>query len=170
MDRLEKALIFLASILVAVMVVLMTLEVFLRYTFSISIKISEEYSGYLFAAATMLAFYPAMTRGRFLRITAGVSLLPLRVRAAWELAVGVISSLFCLLLAQQTWILFQTSREFGSVSEQYSATPLMYPQLILPAALFLLSFGMLVRAGQLAASLWRGNTALAKEEDKNVLE
>lgn len=152
------------------MVVLMTAEVFMRYAFSISIKISEEYSGYLFAAATMLAFYPAMTRGRFLRITAGVSLLPPRGRAVWELVVGLVSALFCLLLAQQTWHLFTTSRDFGSRSEQYSATPLMYPQIILPLALLLLSVGMLVRAIQLSANLWRGDTALALEEDKNVLE
>jgi len=169
MGALEKILIALASILIAMMVVLMNLEVFLRYALSTSIKISEEYSGYFFAAATMFGFYPALLHGRFLRISAVVSRLPLRPRAIWELAVGLVSAIFCLVIVSQTWVLFTTSREFNSVSEQYSATPLMYPQIILPAAWLLLAIGMLYRAAIVSAALWRGDATLVKEEE-HVME
>ena len=169
MGRLENIFIALASVLTAAMVVLMNLEVFLRYTFSISIKISEEYSGYLFAAATMLGFYPALMRGRFLRISALVSRLPLRPRAVWEIGIGLLSAIFCGIVTLQTWTLFSTSWEFGSVSEQYSATPLMYPQILLPAAWALLTFGMLYRAVIVGKALWRGDASLVKEEE-NVME
>lgn len=169
MGSLEKIFVGLASILIAAMVVLMNTEVFLRYTFSISIKISEEYSGYFFAAATMLGFYPALMRGRFLRISALVSRIPLKPRAIWELGIGIVSAVFCGIVTLQTWALFTTSWEFGSVSEQYSATPLMYPQILLPTAWALLTFGMLYRAVIVGKSLWHGDASLVKEEE-NVME
>jgi TRAP-type C4-dicarboxylate transport system permease small subunit len=169
MTFVDRILIVISSIIVALMVLLMNAEVFLRYALTTSTKISEEYSGYMFAATTMLAFFPALRRGRFLRITAVLSLLPLRARALWELVIGALSAAFCFVLAWQTWELFVTSREFGSVSEQYSATPLMYPQIILPVALLALAIGMIFRGVELAGALWRGNTKLVKEED-NVME
>jgi TRAP-type C4-dicarboxylate transport system permease small subunit len=169
MERLENILIALACVLIAAMLILMNAEVFMRYVFSTSLKISEEYAGYLFAAATMFGFYPALMRGRFLRISALVSRLPLRPRAFWETIVGAVSAAFCLVVAAQTWTLFITSQEFGSVSEQYSATPLMYPQVILPAAWLLLAMGMLYRAFTVAKSLWVGDATLVREEE-HVME
>ncbi|WP_205295911.1 MULTISPECIES: TRAP transporter small permease [Paracoccus] len=164
----EKTLIALSSILVALMVVLMNVEVFMRYAFSTSTKISEEFSGYMFAIATVLAFVPALMRGRFLRIGAGLALMPLRIRAVFELLVGLISAAFCLVLTVQVWSLFRTSVEFGSVSEGYSATPLMYPQAILAPALALLSVAMLARGITLSRELWQGNTSMLMEEENVV--
>lgn len=168
MTLVQKILIAISSVIVALMVVLMNVEVFLRYAFSSSTKISEEYSGYMFAVATVLAFIPALMRGRFLRISAVLTVLPLRVRALFELAIGVISAAFCLVLTVQVWDLFRTSAEFGSVSEQFSATPLMYPQAIIAPALLLLSIAMFVRGLTVAGELWRGNTRLVKDEENVV--
>lgn len=164
----EKTLIALSSILVALIVVLMNVEVLMRYAFSTSTKISEEFSGYMFAIATALAFLPALMRGRFLRISAALSLLPLRVRAVFELLVGFVSAGFCLVLTVQVWSLFRTSVEFGSISEGYSATPLMYPQAILAPALGLLSAAMLARGIKLSRELWQGHTGMLMEEENVV--
>lgn len=166
---LDRLLVAIASIVTALMVLLINVEVLLRYVFVGSTKVSEEYSGYMFAAATMIALYPALMRGRFLRITAVLSLLPLRARAVWELVIAAIAAVFCLILAVQTWKLFMASREFGTISEQFSATPLMYPQSILPFAFLILALGMLFRGIELGRNLWRGNTELLKEEE-HVLE
>ncbi|MBE2278307.1 MAG: TRAP transporter small permease [Rhodobacteraceae bacterium] len=168
MTLLEKTLIAMASIIVALMVLLMNVEVFLRYAFNSSTNLSEEYSGYMFAAATVLAFVPALMRGRFLRISALLSAMPMRMRAVVELLVGIISAGFCLVLTTQTWALFQTSLQFGSVSDQFSATPLAYPQAILAPALLALSVAMIVRGATVAQNLWRGRADLIAEEENVV--
>lgn len=164
----ERLLIALSSILIVMIVVLMNAEVVMRYAFSASTKISEEYAGYMFATATVLAFLPALMRGRFLRISAVLSMMPLRWRAVFELLVGVVSAGFCAVLSMQLWSLFRTSVEFGSISEAYSATPLKYPQAILAPALALLAIAMLARGIKLSRDLWRGDTGMLLEEENVV--
>jgi TRAP-type C4-dicarboxylate transport system permease small subunit len=161
---LERGLLTLSIGLIVAIVLLMTIEIVLRYSFSLSTRISEEYSGYLFCAATLAAFFPALTTGRFLRIPALISRLPDRLRAVAEVLIALVSAGFCLILTWQTWDLFRMSVAFGSRSEQYSETPLMYPQVLLPLGLGLLAVGMLLRGAQLAHELWNGNRRLAKDE------
>jgi TRAP-type C4-dicarboxylate transport system permease small subunit len=169
MLKLERATIFVSALLVVLMAVLMNVETLLRYVFGASTRISEEYSGYLFCAATMIGFYPALMQGRFLRITALLSLLPSRVRAIWEVVIALVSAAFCLIVAFECWNLFQTSRAFGSISQEYSATPLMYPQAILPLGFALLAAGMIVRGGWIALELWNGDGEMLEREN-DVLE
>lgn len=168
-SKIEKTFLLLCSAAIIATILLMNVEIFARFFLNTSTKISDEFSSYLFCAATMLGFYPALMRGRFLRIPVALSLLPLRFRAVWEAVIALFSALFCLLLAWETWELFQMSRHLGSVSEQYSATPLMYPQLVLPIGLVLLALAMGIRGFQLTRQLWRGETGLLKEEN-DVLE
>ena len=166
---LEKGLIAVCSVLILTMIVLMNVEVFSRYLLGISIRVAEEYSGYLFCAATMLGFYPAVMRGRFLRIASMLSFLGNRTRAVWEVAIAILSSVFCLLLAWQTWGLFTMSHRFGSTSLEYSGTPLMYPQFVLPLGLSLLAVGILLRAAVVARAIFRGSPQ-ALEDENNVLD
>jgi len=68
----------------------------------------------------------------------------------------------------QVWALFQSSLQFGSVSDQFSATPLAYPQAILAPALLALSLAMIVRASAVAKDLWHGRADLIAEEENVV--
>lgn len=169
LHRLERGLLALSAGLIVCIGLLMVAEITLRYFFSLSTRISEEYSGYLFCAATLAGFFPALTTGRFLRIPALIARLPTRLRALAEVAIALVSAAFCLLLAWQCWDLFRMSLRFGSRSEQYSETPLMYPQALLPLGLGLLAAGMLLRGAHLARGLWAGDTALA-EDEVNVVD
>lgn len=169
MLKLERATIWLSALIVVLMAVLMNVETFLRYVFGTSTRISEEYSGYLFCAATMIGFFPALMQARFLRITALLSLVPVKVRALWELVIALISAGFCLVLARECWNLFQTSRDFGSISQEYSATPLMYPQAVLPFGFALLAAGMIIRGVWIARELWKGRDDILEREN-DVLE
>lgn len=167
--RLERGLLALSIGLIVCIVLLMAVEIVLRYFFSLSTRISEEYSGYLFCAATLAAFFPALTTGRFLRIPTLISRFPNRLRAVAEVVIALVSAGFCLVLTWQTWDLFRMSVAFGSRSEQFSETPLMYPQALLPLGLGLLAIGMLLRGAQLAHGFWHGNTRLA-EDEVNVVD
>lgn len=165
----ERASIAVSAGLVVCIILLMMVEIALRYLFSVSTRISEEYSGYLFCAATLIGFFPALTTGRFLRIPALLGMLPLKARAVAELIIAVISAGFCLLLVKETWGMFRMSADFGSVSEQWSATPLMYPQLLMPIGLGLLAIGMLMRGVSLARGLMAGDAAVT-EDEVNVID
>lgn len=167
--KIERSLVFISGALLIAIILLMNVEIFARYFFRSSTRISEEFSGYMFCAATILGFYPALMRGRFLRITALLSGIPPKARAVAEVLVGLVSAAFSMVLMYQTWGLFDLSRDFDTRSEYYSETLLMYPQAILPAGFVLLSVGFLVRGLVLARALWWGNTALA-EEEANVID
>lgn len=169
MAKLERVAIFLSALMVVLMAVLMNVETLMRYAFGTSTRISEEYSSYLFCAATMIGFYPALMQARLLRITTLLMFVPHRPRAIWEVVIAFISAAFCLVIAIECWDLFETSRQFGSVSEQYSATPLMYPQFILPVGFILLAAGMIVRGVWIARELWRGRSEIL-ESESDVLE
>jgi len=169
MATLERVTIFLSALIIVLMAVLMNAETLLRYVFNSSTRISEEYSGYLFCAATMIGFYPALMQARFLRITPLLAMIPNKPRAVWEVVIALLSAAFCMVVAYVCWELFNTSREFGSVSQEFSATPLMYPQFILPVGFALLGIGMVLRGIWIARELWAGHSEILESEN-DVLE
>jgi TRAP-type C4-dicarboxylate transport system permease small subunit len=115
-----------------VMVLLINVEVIVRYGFNTSTLISDEYSAYLFVGCSFLGFAYAFRKGHFLRVntlTARLSPFPSK---CFQLATLFLAMLFSAILTYELIKLPYTSYLFHSKSIQPSATPLFIPQLILP--------------------------------------
>jgi len=156
MDAMSRCLTGINVLLLIGIVILMTLEVFVRYFLHRSLHITDEYAGYMFCALSLLSFLPTLRSGRFLRITGVVQRLPLRLQAVAEtiaalLGVGV-SGVLAWTTAWQAW----DSYVFGSVSLAVSQTPLFIPQAILPLGFVFLALGFAQVGATRAGRLWRG--------------
>lgn len=128
----------LAGFLLVALLVLINVEVVARYVFNTSTLIADEYGGYLMAWITMLGAVHILRADRHLTMTAVVDRLSPRGRNIAGIAAAVIGLGVCLVLLYATWVLVGNSTRFGSRSIQPSATPLVWPQLVMPVGYALL--------------------------------
>lgn len=128
----EAALGRLAGLLLVALLVLINVEVVARYVFNTSTLIADEYGGYLMAWITMLGAVHLLRADRHLTMTALVDRMPPGARNAIGIAAALIGLAITAVLLYSTWLLVASSARFGTTSIQPSATPLVWPQLILP--------------------------------------
>jgi TRAP-type C4-dicarboxylate transport system permease small subunit len=138
LDRLSLGLTHVASIGLVLLVVLVNVDIFARYLLNRSTMIADEYGGYLFVWITMLGVLHTLRAERFLNVMFVVERLSPRGRNLLGISAAGIGFVVCAILAYGTIRLVNTSVMFGTRSIQYSGTPLVWPQLILPVGFVLL--------------------------------
>ena len=123
------------------LVELVNVEIFSRYLFNYSTRISDEYSGYFYAWIVLLGGVHLLRSDRYLMMTSVLDKLPVRgqnfvyIIAA---CVGLSLCAACLLsVSGLAWLSFR----LGTQSTQPSGTPLVYPQIALP-----IGYGLLCAA------------------------
>ncbi len=141
LDRLERAAIAAAIVILLMMALLMNVEIVSRYLFGRSTQIADEFAGYFFTAVTLLCFVPALRHGRFLRVTALVNNVPAAVRTILKVLAALIGAITSGALAWTTFALTYASFHYGTVSLQAIQVPLVIPQAVMP-----LGFGLLTVA------------------------
>ena len=127
-----------AAALLVLLLVLINVEVVARYAFSRSTLIADEYGGYLMAWITMLGAVHLLRADRHLTMSLFVDKLSPRARNAAGVIAAILGLGISAILLYATSLLVMSSARFGSVSIQPSATPLVWPQLILPIGYALL--------------------------------
>ena len=145
LDVVERLAIGVSALLLVLMGVLMNTEVGGRYLLGRSTQIADEYAGYLFTAATVLCFVPAVRRGRFLRVDGLLQRTSGALRGSLEILEAVVGAIVSLVLAWATLRLALTSLDYGSVSLQPSQTPLAIPQAVVPFGFALLALAFVER-------------------------
>ena len=139
LDRASALLCDLGGLLLLLTIVLVNIEVFMRYGFGRSTLIADEYSEYFFVWMTLLAFSHALRTGQFIRVEVVVRRMPPWLHAISQISAALAGLFVSLVLAFACVGLVSGNLRFGSVSIQPSQTPLWLPQLILPAGLFWLA-------------------------------
>jgi len=134
----EFALGRIAGVLLVALLILTNVEVAARYLFNTSTLIADEYGGYLMACMTMLGALHLLRADRHLTMTWLVDRLSPRTRNGLGICAAVIGLVISALLMFSTYQLVATSARLGTTSIQPSATPLVWPQLILPIGYTLL--------------------------------
>jgi TRAP-type C4-dicarboxylate transport system permease small subunit len=123
-----------ALMLCAIMV---TIDVFFRKFFSMTMSGSDEITGYVFAASTTWAYSYCLLRRANVRIDAVYNFLPTIVRCLLDLTGLLLLLWFMVVLTNQAITVFTTSWEHNSVAITTLATPLWIPQLFWVAGLVL---------------------------------
>ncbi len=139
----------LALMLSAIMV---TLDVFARKLFGITISGSDEISGYIFAASTTWAYsYCLFTRAN-IRIDALYNLLGVKSKALLDLLGLILLLYYIYLLTVNALGMFLENVEYNSTAQTTLATPLWIPQIfwLSGLAFFLLSLAFLTLYGLVA--------------------
>jgi TRAP-type C4-dicarboxylate transport system permease small subunit len=141
LDRIGDILLAVANVMLALLFVLINVEIVLRTLFSSSTLISDEYSGYLLCAMTLVGLLHGVRNDTFLKVTflvnrtkGGMRQFVNAFAAAGGLSISAIATYASAVLVHTTWL-------FNTVSSQFSETPLYLPQSVLP-----LGFGLLTLA------------------------
>lgn len=139
----ESALGRLAGFLLIALLVLINVEVVARYVFNTSTLIADEYGGYFMAWMTMLGAVHILRADRHLTMTALVDRLSPRGQNVAGIVAALIGLAISVVLLYATSVLVGSTARFGTRSIQPSATPLLWPQLIMPIGYGLLCIAYL---------------------------
>ncbi len=143
--RLGLWLTWLGGTLIVLSAFLVTLEVFLRKVFNVSIGGADEISGYAFGVATALAFSYALFERAHIRVDALIGVLPQWLRPFLNLFGHVLLIGFAFVVVWMVWGMVADTLEFGSRSITPMRVPLAIPQIPwLLGWIFFVFTGMLI--------------------------
>jgi TRAP-type C4-dicarboxylate transport system permease small subunit len=145
-----------ALLLAAIMV---TIDVFMRKFFSMTMSGSDEVSGYVFAIATTWAYSYCLLHRSNVRIDAFYNLLAPRLRAVLDILGMVLLLFYMAYLTNKAWDVFFTSWQRNSVSITTLSTPLWIPQLLWVLGLSLFVFTLSFLLLYTIVSLIKGDIA-----------
>lgn len=157
LERISRFAVWCGGAALLAAAVLVTVDVFLRKFFSVTMSGSDEISGYIFAAGTAWAYSYCLLHRSNIRIDALYKFLPQPVKAVLDI-IGVILLLaYMSLLTEKAIDMFITSWERGSVSISTLALPLWVPQLFWVSGLMLFVVTLVFVALYALISLLTGN-------------
>jgi len=133
-DRITLALADFSGVLLALVVVLVNVEIVLRYLFGKSTLVSDEYSGYFFVWMSLLGFGYALQTGQFLHVEALIGRFRGAALESAELFGALAGAAVAMVTTYACALTFLASWKFGTRSIQPSATPLWLPQCVMPVA------------------------------------
>jgi TRAP-type C4-dicarboxylate transport system permease small subunit len=139
------AMLLLASVAICI-------DIFLRYTFSLTIGGADELSGYALAIASAWGFSAALLSRSHIRIDTVYVRVPRSARAVLDIASLTVFAVFIALVTWHAWGVLQQSYVSGSRSLSAIEMPLVIPQALWFAGLaFFVAVALLLLARALLA-------------------
>lgn len=129
LERIARFAVWVGGAALLAAAVMVTIDVFMRKLFSLTMSGSDEISGYVFAAGTTWAYSYCLLHRSNIRIDAVYNLFPMRLRGALDILGVLLLLVYNAVLTRHAWEAFVTSWERDSVSITTLATPLWIPQL-----------------------------------------
>lgn len=158
----SRVLVWVGGTLIILSALLVTLEVFLRRLFNISLGGADELSGYAFGIATTLGFAYALFQRAHIRVDALYNLFPAWLKLIADLVGIVLLAGFAGVVCVMAWQLVGDTITHNSHSITPMRTPLVFPQVPwLFGWLFFVACAVLVVLAALIA-LIRGDVARAE--------
>ena len=115
-----------------------------RYFLAVSLSWAEEAMLFLMIGCVFLGAGPVAWAGRHIRMDVVVSLLPRRVRMAFDLLSDLVTIATCVALAIFAWPVMTMLAELDQRSESANI-PMVIPQAVLPIGLLLMALLIAIR-------------------------
>ena len=128
LERLSRVAVWFGGTALLLSSIMVTLDVFSRKIFGVTMSGSDEISGYVFAASTTLAYSYCIIHRANIRIDAFYNFLPLTVRCILDIVGLGLLLLFMGMLTQSAVLVLRTSWEQNSLSLTTLSIPLWIPQ------------------------------------------
>ncbi|WP_320033543.1 TRAP transporter small permease subunit [Campylobacterota bacterium DY0563] len=139
-DRLCKGGAYLSGLLLVGLVVLILIEIFLRYFFDTSTMIADEYSGYLYLASIFLGLAYTFLKDGHIRINIITSRLGDKTNSVIDKIAGIITLAVLFFILYRTILFTYDSYDLEMLSEAVSETPLYLTQIVMPIGITLFIF------------------------------
>jgi TRAP-type C4-dicarboxylate transport system permease small subunit len=133
--RLSYSVGHVATVSILLMMLLISVEVFIRKTFGMSTKIAHDMSGFLLVAVTFLGAAETLRAGKHLRVTILFDNLGTRLRRICEFINLAITMVFIALLLWSTLGLTVDSYLRGNLTDGIIQLPEYLPQALMPVGL-----------------------------------
>ncbi|MCF3935482.1 TRAP transporter small permease [Acuticoccus sp. M5D2P5] len=142
LDAVAIVALWIAGLTLVAILVVMNVEIVVRYLFGTSTLISDEYAGYGFVVMILTGLIYAHRRRALLRVDFALSRLKGRAGRILLGITALFSTVLAIFSAYAGYKTFALSFLFNSTSSYASETPLWIPQSVLPIgfALLALSF------------------------------
>ena len=137
LKRISRVAVWAGGAALMLSAIMVTIDVFSRKIFSVTMSGSDEITGYVFAASTTWAYSYCLLYRANVRIDAVYNFLPTMLRCLLDLAGLGLLLWYMTILTDRAIDVFTTSWEHDSVSITTLATPLWIPQLFWVAGLIL---------------------------------
>ncbi|XPV67423.1 MAG: TRAP transporter small permease subunit [Halarcobacter sp.] len=139
----------MSSLLLVSLVILILIEIFIRYFFDMSTMIADEYSGYLYLASIFLGLAYTFKEDAHIRINIITSKMSKKTNRFIDVFAGLITIVVLSFAFYRTILFTYDSYEMEMVSESVSETPLYLTQLVMPLgiAIFILTVLVFVLKG-----------------------
>ena len=129
MDKIAYICGLIASGLVPIMVVMVAVEVFMRYVLKNPPMIADEFSAYMLVALSYLGLAVTWRRGGHVRITLLVSRLPVKLAGWLRLVVLIMIFIFMAAITYSAFSMVVYAYEINLRSDTWLTFPLIWPQL-----------------------------------------
>jgi len=138
-DKISNFFGYLSGWLVPLMMLLVAVEVFMRYVLHNPAMIADEFSAYMLVALSYLGLAYTWRRGGHVRITLLVSRLPAKVAGWIRVFILVLIFVFMIGITHAGWQMIVYARQIGLRSDTWLTFPLFWPQLTVFAGFLLLT-------------------------------
>lgn len=128
-DKLADLMGYVSGWMVPIMVVLVAVEVFMRYILHNPPMVADEFSAYLLVALSMMGLAYTWRQGGHVRITLLVSRLPVKVASWVRLFTLTLTLVFMIGITKASFEMIVYAREIGLRSDTWLIFPLFWPQL-----------------------------------------
>jgi TRAP-type C4-dicarboxylate transport system permease small subunit len=144
---------YLSGWLVPLMMLLVVVDVFMRYVMRQPLMVADEFSAYMLVALSFLGFAYTWRQGGHVRVEVVVKYLPFRVNALVRLMGLILTFLFMLEMDRAAWKMIVYAVEMKMRSSTWLMFPLFWPQLTIFVGFVLLTLMLAVDIVQGAVKL-----------------
>lgn len=128
-EKFSRVLVWIGGTLIILSALLVTLEVFLRKVFNVSIGGADEISGYAFGIATTFGLAYALFQRAHIRVDAAYNLFPAWLKLIADFVGIILLAGFAGVITVMAWQLVADTLTHNSHSITPLRTPLKYPQI-----------------------------------------
>lgn len=135
---------YVSGWLVPAMMLLVAVEVFMRYVLHNPAMVADEFSAYMLVGLSYLGLAYTWRQGGHVRITLLVSRLPVMVASWIRLFVLIMIFVFMIGITHAGWVMIAYAREINLRSDTWMTFPLFWPQLTVFIGFLLLTLTLLL--------------------------
>jgi TRAP-type C4-dicarboxylate transport system permease small subunit len=161
LDKIAGGLGYLSGWLVPLMMMLVVVDVFMRYVMHRPLMVSDELSAYMLVALAFLGFAYTWREGGHVRVEVLVSRLSPRVGDRVRLAGLILTFVFMLEMDRSAFKMIVYAYQMKMRSSTWMMFPLFWPQLTIFVGFVLLTLVLFADIGRLWTKIRSGKTAEA---------
>lgn len=162
LDKLNNLIGYASGWMVPLMVVLVAVEVFMRYILHTPPMVADEFSAYLLVALSMMGLAYTWRQGGHVRITILVSRLPVKVASYTRLFTLILTFVFMIGITKSAFDMIVYAREIGLKSDTWLVFPLFWPQLTIFIGFFMLTLILFVEIYKILQNIRRRSVEESK--------